>query len=162
DDLKDNEVKRNALYKHTVVFIRAYANIAGEMSDAGYTDKEIEDIKKKLDNYLRLREIIRKASGETLDMKPYEADMRFLIDNYIQADFSQRIDPFENQSLLDIIVKSGIAEAVNQLPEGIKSSKEAVAETIVNNVRQKIIKEHLIDPAYFEEMSRLLNSIIAE
>ena len=162
DDLKDNEVKRNALYKHTVVLIRAYANIAAEMSEAGYSDKETEDIKKSLDNYLRLREIIRKASGETLDMKPYEADMRFLIDNYIQADPSQRIDPFENQSLLDIIVKSGISEAINQLPEGIKGSKEAVAETIENNVRQKIIKEHLIDPAYFEEMSKLLNTIIAE
>lgn len=162
DDLKDNEVKRNAVYKHTVVLIRAYANIAAEMSEAGYSDKETDNIKKSLDNYLRLGEIIRKASGETLDMKPYEADMRFLIDNYIQADPSQRIDPFENQSLLDIIVKSGIAEAINQLPEGIKGSKEAVAETIENNVRQKIIKEHLIDPAYFEEMSKLLNTIIAE
>lgn len=162
EDLKANEVKRNALYKHTVVLIRAYANIAAEMSEAGYTNKETEDIKKTLDNYLRLREIIRKASGETLDMKPYEADMRFLIDNYIQADPSQRIDPFENQSLLDIIVKSGIAEAINQLPEGIKGNKEAVAETIENNVRQKIIKEHLIDPAYFEEMSKLLNTIITE
>jgi type I restriction enzyme R subunit len=95
-------------------------------------------------------------------MKPYEADMRFLIDNFIQADPSRRIDPFENQSLLDVILHSGIAEAVNSLPEGIRSSKEAVAETIENNVRQKIIKEHLIDPAYFEEMSTLLNAIIAE
>ena len=77
EDLKANEVKRNALYKHTVVLIRAYANIAAEMTEAGYTDKEIENIKKTLDNYLRLREIIRKASGETLDMKPFEADMRF-------------------------------------------------------------------------------------
>ncbi|MBF0103097.1 MAG: hypothetical protein HQK77_19535 [Desulfobacterales bacterium] len=85
-----------------------------------------------------------------------------MIDNYIQADPSKRIDPFENQSLIDLIVNSGIAEAISKLPEGIKSSKEAVAETIENNVRQKIIKEHLIDPAYFEEMSKLLNAIIAE
>lgn len=162
EDLKANEVKRNALYKHTVVLIRAYANIAAEMTEAGYTDKEIENIKKTLDNYLRLREIIRKASGETLDMKPFEADMRFLIDNYIQADPSKRIDPFENQSLLDLIVNSGIGEAISKLPDGIKSSKEAVAETIENNVRQKIIKEHLIDPAYFEEMSKLLKTIIEE
>jgi type I restriction enzyme R subunit len=162
DDLKASEFKRNALYKHTVVLIRAYANIAAEMTEAGYSDKEIEVIKKTLDNYLRLREIIRKASGETLDMKPFEADMRFLIDNYIQADPSNRIDPFTNQSLLDLIVNSGIAEAISKLPDGIKSSKEAVAETIENNVRQKIIKEHLIDPAYFEEMSKLLKTIIEE
>jgi type I restriction enzyme R subunit len=162
DDLKINEVRRTALYKHTVTLIRAYSNIAAEMSEAGYTQDESQAIKISLNNYLRLREIIRKASGETLDMKPYEADMRFLIDNFIQADPSRRIDPFENQSLLDVILHSGIAEAVNSLPEGIRSSKEAVAETIENNVRQKIIKEHLIDPAYFEEMSTLLNAIIAE
>jgi len=162
DDLKANEVKRTALYKHTVALIRAYANIAAEMTEAGYSEKEIGDIKRALDNYLRLREIIRKASGETLDLKPYEADMRFLIDNFIQADQSIRIDPFENQTLLELIVNSGIADAINHLPQGIRSSKEAVAETIENNIRQKIIKEHLIDPAYFEEMSKLLNTIIAE
>ena len=162
DDLKANEVKRTALYKHTVALIRAYANIAAEMQEAGFSEAETEEIKKELDNYLRLREIIRKASGETLDMKAYEADMRFLIDNYIQADPSKRIDPFENQTLLDLIVNTGIADAINQLPDGIKSSKEAVAETIENNVRQKIIKEHLIDPAYFEEMSKLLKTIIEE
>ena len=162
DELKFNEVKRTSLYKHTVALVRAYANVAAEMQDAGYSEKETEEIKKALDNYLRLREIIRKASGETLDLKTYEADMRFLIDNFIQADQSKRIDPFENQSLLDIILNTGIADAISKLPEGIRSSKEAVAETIENNVRQKIIKEHLIDPAFFEEMSKLLNTIIAE
>ena len=48
------------------------------------------------------------------------------------------------------------------MPDGIKSSHEAVAETIENNVRRKIIKEHLIDPAYFEEMSEVLSEIIRE
>jgi type I restriction enzyme R subunit len=162
EELNDNEVKRTALYKQAVALIRAYANIAAEMKEAGYNDQEKEEIKNALDGYLRLREIIRKASGETLDMKPYEADMRFLIDNFIQADQSRRIDPFENQTLLDLIVNSGIADAIGKLPDGIRSKKEAVAETIENNVRQKIIKDHLIDPAYFDEMSKLLETIIAE
>lgn len=162
EDLKATEVHRTALYKHTVILLRAYSNIASEMLDAGYNQSEVDRIKMKIDNYLRLREMIRKASGETLDMKPFEADMRFLIDNFIQADPSKRIDPFENQSLLEMIVNSGIEDAINNLPNGIKGSNKAVAETIENNVRQKIIKEHLIDPAYFEEMSKLLNSIIQE
>jgi len=162
DDLKANEVKRTALYKQSVALIRAYANIAGEMEEAGYSDKEIEDIKKQLDFYLNLREEIRKASGETLDLKTYEADMRHLIDNFIQAEEPRKISLFENQTLIDLIVNTGIANAINNLPQGIKSSKEAIAETIENNVRRKIIKEHLIDPAYFEEMSKLLNEIIKE
>ena len=44
---------------------------------------------------------------------------------------------------------------------GFKGDKNAVAETIENNVRSKIIKEHLNDPAYFEKMSALLDEIIA-
>ena len=162
NDLKLTETRRFALYQSIVCLIRAYANIASEMSEAGYSDAEIQEIKDKIDNYLRLREIVRNASGEKLDLKPYEADLRFLIDNYIQADPSQRIDNFENQSLLELINKIGIDDAINKLPTEIKNSQEAVAETIENNVRQKIITEHLIDPAYFEEMSKLLGAIIIE
>ena len=161
-DLKDNEMKRTALYKHTVKLIRSYANIADEMNEAGYSENEIEMIKNKVNKYLKLREEIRMASGETLDIKSYEADMRHLIDTYIQAEESKRIDPFGEQSLLDIMVHNGIADAIKQLPNGIRSSKEAVAETIENNVRVKIIKDHLIDPVYFEEMSKLLSEIVKE
>ncbi|OPY88321.1 MAG: Type-1 restriction enzyme R protein [Smithella sp. PtaU1.Bin162] len=162
DDLKDNEVKRTALYKHTVAFIRAYANIAGELEEAGYTRKEVEDIKKNLDFYLNLREEIRKVSGETIDLKTYEADMRHLIDNFIAADEPKVISDFENQTLLDLIVKSGIADAINSLPREVKQNQQAVAEAIENNVRRRIFKEHLIDPAYFDEMSKLLSEIIRE
>ena len=99
------------------------------------------------------------ASGEKLDMKAYEADMRHLIDTYIQAEDSRRINPFGQQSLMEIMLSSGMVEAIKSLPEGIRSNKEAVAETIENNVRVKIMKDHLIDPAYFDEMSKLLNEI---
>jgi type I restriction enzyme R subunit len=162
DDLKVNEAKRTALYKQTVALIRAYANIVAELEEAGYSQTEIYDIKKKVDFYLKLREEIKNASGETLDMKTYEADMRHLIDTYIQAEDPRIISPFADMSLLDIIVNSGIAAAITSLPKGIREDKEAVAEAIENNVRKKIIKEHLIDPAYFEEMSKLLNDVIKE
>ena len=162
EELKAKEVQRTALYKGTVAFIRAYANISDDMEAACYTADEIIDIKKRLEFYLKLREEIRKASGETLDLKTYEADMRHLIDNYIQADEPQNISPFGDLSLIDLIVKTGIADAISSLPKGIKGNQDAVAETIENNVRSKIIKDHLIDPAFFEEMSVLLSAIIKE
>jgi type I restriction enzyme R subunit len=59
-------------------------------------------------------------------------------------------------------VKSGIADAINSLPNGIKGNKGAVAETIANNVRKKIIKKHLNDPAFYDKMSVLLNEILAD
>ena len=161
-DLKAKEPQRTSLYKKTVALIRAYANIADEMEEAGYTNSEIEKIKKELNHYLKLREEIKKVSGETIDLKAYEADMRHLIDTYIQADDPETISPFGDMPLLDIIVKTGIGDAINTLPNGIKNNKEAVAETIENNVRKKIIKEHLIDPAFFEDMSKLLLEIIKE
>lgn len=161
-DLKDRETKRTALYKSTVALIRSYANIGDELKEAGYSEQAIESIEYKVNKYLKLREEIRMASGEKLDLKSYEADMRSMLDAYIQADDARRIDPFGDQSLLDIMMKSGIAEVIKRLPEGIRSSKEAVAETIENNVRTKIIKDHLIDPAYFDEMSKLLTEIVKE
>ena len=88
--------------------------------------------------------------------------MRHLIDTYIEADEPRKISPFDDMSLLELIVKSGIADAINSLPGGIKGNKDAVAETIANNVRSKIIKEHLNDPAYYDRMSKLLEEIIAD
>ena len=160
-ELKEREPQRAALYKATVALVRAYANIADELEPAGYSAADITRIKQQIDHYLKLREIIRKASGETLDLKAYEADMRHLIDTYIEADEPRKISPFDNMSLLDLIVKSGIANAINSQLGGLKGNKDAVAETIENNVRSKIIKEHLNDPAYYEKMSALLDEIIA-
>jgi len=161
DDLKEREPRRAALYKAAAVLVRAFANIADELERAGYTPSDIIRIKQALDRYLKLREIVRKASGETLDLKTYEADMRHLIDTYIEADEPRTISPFDKMSLLELIVKTGIADAINRLPDGIKSNRGAIAETIENNVRSKIIRQHLNDPAFYDRMSALLDEIIA-
>ncbi|MDR3413633.1 MAG: HsdR family type I site-specific deoxyribonuclease [Formivibrio sp.] len=159
-DLKAREPQRVALYKGIVAFIRAYANVADEMAAAGYGIAEAEGIKQKLQHYLDLRETIRHASGETLDLKPFEADMRHLIDTYIEASEPRKISPFDNIGLLDLIVKTGIAEAIAAQLGSMKGNREAIAETIENNVRSKIIKESLTDPAFFAKMSALLDEII--
>src|SRR6266702_352044 len=137
DDLKEHEPQRVALYKSTAALVRAFANIADDLPQAGYSDSQIASIKGDINRYLKLREIIRKASGETIDLKAYEADMRHLIDTYIEADEPRTISPFDGMPLLELIVKSGIANAINQLPDGIKSNRGAIAETIENNVRSK-------------------------
>jgi type I restriction enzyme R subunit len=160
-DLEEREPHRAALYKATVALIRAYANIADELESAGYNPANISRIKQQMDHYLNVREIIRKASGETLDLKAYEADMRHLIDTYIEADEPRTISPFDGMGLLELIVKTGIAKAIATQLGGMKGNKNAIAETIENNVRKKIIKEHLNDPAFFEKMSALLDEIIA-
>jgi len=161
EDLQEREPQRVSLYRATVALVRAYANVADELDRAGYSGADVSRIKRQLDHYLKLREIIRRASGETLDFKPYEADMRHLIDTYIEADEPRKVSPFDNMSLLDLIVKTGMANAIATQLEGLKGNRDAIAETIENNVRHKIIKEHLTDPAYYARMSVLLDEIIA-
>ncbi|MCH8853810.1 MAG: HsdR family type I site-specific deoxyribonuclease, partial [Planctomycetes bacterium] len=160
-DLQEREPQRTALYKATVSLVRAYASIADELEAAGYGAADINRIKRHLDHFVKLRDIIRNASGETLDLKAYEADMRHLIDTYIEADEPKKISPFDNMSLLELIVKSGIGDAIASRLASLKGNKDATAATIENNVRRKIIKEHLSDPAYYEKMSALLDEIIA-
>ena len=160
DDLKAREPHRVALYKAVVALVRAYANLADELDAAGYTPGKIEHLKGLQKHYLNLREIIRKAAGETLDLKPYEADMRHLIDTYIEAQAPRKISPFDGIGLLDLIVKTGIADAIAERLGDMKGNRESIAETIENNVRSKILKEQLTDPAYFAKMSALLDEII--
>jgi type I restriction enzyme R subunit len=160
-DLEERQPQRAALYKAAVALVRAYANIGDELDPAGYSDVDINRIKKQIDYYLDIREIVRKASGEQLDLKPYEADMRHLIDTYIEADASKKISAFENIGLLELIDKTGIANAIAAQLGGLKGNSNAISETIENNVRSKIIKEHLNDPAFYEKMSALLDEIIA-
>jgi type I restriction enzyme R subunit len=87
--------------------------------------------------------------------------MRHLIDTYIEADEPRKISPFDDMPLLELIVKTGIADAINSRLGGLKGNKDAIAETIENNVRSKIIKEQLSDPAFYDKMSALLDEVIA-
>jgi type I restriction enzyme R subunit len=159
--LKDNEPKRLKLYKYTASLLRAYAAIAGELAEAGYSATEIARIKTEVDYYAKMRDEVKLASGDYIDLKAYEPAMRHLIDTYIRAEESEKISAFDDLSLIELIVQRG-ADAVDALPVGIKNDKDAVAETIENNVRKLIINESPVDPAYYATMSKLLDALIAQ
>ena len=159
DDLKANEYKRMALYKAIVEYIRAFANMTTDFELAGYKEREIKHFRERLDFFLNVREVIRITSNEIIDLKQYEADMRFLLDTYIRAEESEVISPFEDISLLDLM-ETNMDKAIDSLPNSIKGNKDAVAEVIENNVRSKIVEDHLLDPKYFDEMSVLLTELI--
>jgi type I restriction enzyme R subunit len=159
--LKDNEPKRLKLYKFTATLLRAYAALASELAEAGYTPAEIEQIKGEVDHYTKVRDEVKLASGDYIDLKAYEPAMRYLIDTYIRAEESEKLSAFDDLSLIQLIVERGPA-AVDALPGGIRKSEQAVAETIENNVRRLIINESPVDPAYYEKMSKLLDALIAE
>lgn len=159
EDLKDSEPKRVALYKAVISLIRAYANIADEMEEAGYKPSEIETIKNDLKHFEAVRKEIQLASGEHIDLKQYEAAMRHLIDSYIGAEESEKVSAFDDFSLVELLVKDGKG-ALDKLPNNIKKNKEAMAETIENNLRKVIIEESPTNPIYYEKMSVLLDELI--
>ena len=161
DDLKGTEQQRIALYKHTIALIRAYADIANEMREAGYFPEEVEHIKKDVRHYEDVRSEIKQASGDAIDLKAYEPDMRHLIDTYISAEESVTISAFDDMTLIELIVERG-EDAIKALPKGITRNKEAVAETIENNIRRLIIDEMPTNPKYYENMSTLLDELIKE
>jgi type I restriction enzyme R subunit len=159
--LKENEPKRLTLYKLAASLLRAYADVASEMTEAGYSDAEVTVIKLEVDHFEKVRSEVKLASGDYIDLKMYEPAMRHLIDTYIRADDSELISAFDDMSLIQLIVERGAA-AIDALPKGIRESREAVAETIENNVRKLIIDETPINPKYYEMMSELLDALIEQ
>ena len=159
--LKENEPQRLSLYKLTAALVRAYANLADEMAEAGYTKAQAEAIKTQVTFYENLRNEVKLHSGDAIDLKQYEPAMRRLIDTYIRAEGSEKVSAFDDLSLVQLIVERG-ADAVKALPEGIRKNKVAVAEAIENNVRKLIIDEQPINPKYYEKMSELLDALIVQ
>ena len=160
-ELKDNEQKRLALYQYTTSLIRAYTNIANEMVEAGYTPKEIQDIKNDVEHFNTVRREVLLAAGDDIDLKSFEPAMRHLIDNYINAEDSKQISAFEDMTLVELIVDRGV-DFVKELPANLRKDKEAVAETIENNVRKIIVEESPTNPKYYEKMSVLLEEVIRQ
>lgn len=161
NQLKANEQKRINLYKLTAAFVRAYANLANEMREAGYSDNEIQEIKAEVTHYENVRQEIKLASGDYIDLTVYEPDMRHLLDTYIQAEESQTLSIFDNIPLVQLLVEDGAA-AVERLPEGIRQDEAAIAATIENNIRRLIVDRSQINPRYYGDMSQLLDALIQQ
>lgn len=129
------------------------------MKEAGYTEKEIEQIKADIKHFENVRKEIQLASGDYIDLKQYEPAMRHLIDSYIGADESRMLANFDDMSLVELLVEKG-QEALKDLPKSIRDNPDAMAEAIENNLRKVIIEESPANPMYYEKMSVLLDELI--
>ena len=161
DGLTETEPLRIAFYKAAASFLRAFAEIAAHLIDAGYKLDDAAAIREETEFYTEIRAAIKKHSGEELDIKAYEADMRHLINTYVQADHAEKLGHLEKLTLTELIVESGIHDAITKkLNEKGKLSKNAIAEGILNNLRKTIIRDQLADPKFYEQMSALLLDLI--
>ena len=161
--LADTEPLRITFYKSVATFVRAYADIAQDLTEAGYSDAEAAALQKEVEFYGDTRAAIKKHSGEELDIKPFEADMRRLLNTYVQADPATDMGNLNSLSLTELIIETGIHDAIaRKLNEKGKLSNNAIAEGIIHNVRKTIIRDQLTDPRFYAEMSKLLDDLIKQ
>lgn len=159
--LDDTETLRISFYKAVALYARAFSELAQHMTEAGYSDVEAHAIRKEVELYAEMRAAIKKHAAEELDVKPFEADMRHLLNTYVQADAATNLGDLGELSLVELIVQTGIHDAIaRKLNQAGKLSKKAIAEGIINNVRKAIIREQLTDPKFYEQMSKLLDDLI--
>ena len=86
--------------------------MAQELTEAWHTDAEAATIRKEVEFYGEIRSAIKKRSGEELDIKPYEADMRHLLNTYVQADPAADIGKLSELSLPELIIETDIHNAI--------------------------------------------------
>ena len=159
DELTEKEALRLTLYQNVAKLLRAFANIANEMPDAGYSAQDVDSIRTEVAHFEKVRDEVKLASGDLVEMKRFEPAMRHLLDMYIRADDSEVLMDFEELGLIELMVEKG-ADAVEALPDSIRKNQEAMAETIENNVRKTIVDENPVNPKYYEQMSVLLDELI--
>lgn len=160
DNLKNTESRRIEFYGAVSDLVIAYTNIADEMTKAGYTKEEIADIKEKVKYYNNARDEVMKAAGDYIELKNYDSSMRYMIDNYINADSSELQYKLDETTLLDIIEISGLEKATKVMPEGFRKNKKAMALAIENNIASTIINNQNQNPRYYSKMSELLKELI--
>lgn len=148
---------REKLYKLVSSLVRAFAEVKPYMSNK-FSSDEIAKYDDKIKFYIELKQAIGNKSGDFLDYKAYEPDMRKMIDNYIIAAESIKIGEFDDFTLLDFIVEQG----KDMTGTGDKSKKNGAAEAIENNIRRKVVEKITINPKYYEKMSSILEELIKE
>lgn len=160
DDVADDIRKRQLLYKLVGRLVRTYAELAPDHQKAGYTTPEYNSIREEARVFEDLRQDIRVASADVVDLKAFEPGMRSLIDDYIGAGTMEELAKFDD-SLVEMFAKMG-PDAVKSLPKGIKSNEETAADAITGNIRRIIIDETQVNPRYYEKMSTLLTELIEQ
>lgn len=160
DELEENMPKREQLYNLSATALRAFGEVSGELQEKyHYTVEQIKALEREVTYYIKVRDDVRLASGDYVDLKKYDPDMRHLIDTYLSADPSRVLTSFGGATLVELLVDNGIS-ALKDMPASTPKEQEAVAETIENNIGKEIVERIQSNPKYYEKMSALLRELI--
>lgn len=158
----DKGCLRDTLYSLTASLTRSFADCSGKLeSDYGYSEEEVSEIRNQILGYNNVKDLIRLASCDYIDLKAYEPDMRFILDTYIRAEDSKTINNLDDMSLVELLIDSTTTTPVD-LVNNIPGSDEAKAEIITNNVKHEIVKKAASNPKFYGKLSEMLEEIIEQ
>ena len=116
DELEENMPKREQLYNLSATALRAFGEVSGELQEKyHYTVEQIMALEREVTYYIKVRDDVRLASGDYVDLKKYDPDMRHLIDTYLSADPSRVLTSFGGATLVELLVDNGIS-ALKDMP----------------------------------------------
>jgi len=160
-----NAPRREAFYQAVMRLSRRYSMIAMQMDDAGYSDAEIKSIAAEVHKFDELRHAIMKCSGDYVDLKMYDAQMRALLDRYIIAPRCEKLESLDDFSFLDIInldAATGDVLGVDEDAERELGGERGVSEVMTSNVRRVINRKRDANPAEYKYFSEKLNRLLDE
>ncbi|MBQ3038181.1 MAG: HsdR family type I site-specific deoxyribonuclease [Clostridia bacterium] len=148
---------REKLYTLSNKLARAYIAFKPTMKDFEYSVAEQKKIEERVSFFINLHSEIGRYSGDFIDLKQYEPDMRYLVDSCIDAANSEKIAVLEDFTLLDFIINKS-----DTLRDSAKVDKQSAAEAIENNIRKQVVDKTVVNPAYYNKMSEILEQLILD
>ena len=95
-----------------------------------------QPIKAEVDHYEKVRDEVKLASGDYIDLKMYEPAMRHLLDTYIRAEESEKVSAFDDMTPGPADRRAGRGGRGRAARRASARTARPMAETIENNVRQ--------------------------
>ncbi|MDU5442582.1 MAG: HsdR family type I site-specific deoxyribonuclease [Finegoldia magna] len=165
-DREDDETylgRREVFYSISSSYTRAFANCCDKLvSDFGYSDKEVNKLRNEITNYNKIKEMIKLASYDYIDLKPYESDMRYILDTYVMAEDSTIISELKNMSLVELLLSSDTKYPIDQIVDGLPGDDNAKSEIIENNLTYEIVKRKSSNEVYYGKLSEMLEEVIEQ
>lgn len=161
-ETEEKTARRDTLYALTASLTRSFANCCDRLvSDYGYTEAQVTKLRSDIDGYNKIKEMIKLASCDYIDLKPYEADMRYILDTYIRADDSKLVNKMADMSLVELLLE-GKTTTPADLVKDLPGDENAKAETIENNLKHEIVKKMSSNQVYYGKLSEMLDDVIEQ
>ena len=160
ENLRDEmQTRRLSFYRAVASFIRAYDGVVNELLKLGYSIKQEQQWTNRVKNFSMLRDAVKLASGDYVDMRKWDSDMRTLINRYVNAGDSKVLAEFEDKGLLEILIQN---EGISEEENGALGGNESAAEAIENNIRRIIVDSNPLNPKFYENLSQILDELIEQ